>query len=133
MLLPLDSLVIAPVGQFLSAAVVHLVDALDSPGINQSCNSSPVYKVTAVGVAPSIEYQAETAVISVTPHPLIRAIPQSSNFSSVHSTDNTTGWVNSPLKVDSSLKRFINFQPKSDSYFFQFSPNGTGVGVGKGV
>ena len=29
MLLPLDSLVIAPVGQFLSAAVVHLVDALD--------------------------------------------------------------------------------------------------------
>ena len=30
MLLPLDSLVIAPVGQFLSAAVVHLVDALDT-------------------------------------------------------------------------------------------------------
>ena len=30
MLLPLDSLVIAPVGQFLSAAVVHLVDALDN-------------------------------------------------------------------------------------------------------
>ena len=30
MLLPLDSLVIVPVGQFLSAAVVHLVDALDS-------------------------------------------------------------------------------------------------------
>ena len=29
MLLPLDSLVIVPVGQFLSAAVVHLVDALD--------------------------------------------------------------------------------------------------------
>ena len=30
MLLPLDSLVIVPVGQFLSAAVVHLVDALDT-------------------------------------------------------------------------------------------------------
>ena len=36
MLLPLDSLVIAPVGQFLSAAVVHLVDALDT----RSCSSS---------------------------------------------------------------------------------------------
>ena len=35
MLLPLDSLVIVPVGQFLSAAVVHLVDALDrSPSLS---------------------------------------------------------------------------------------------------
>ncbi len=43
MLLPLDSLVIAPVGQFLSAAVVHLVDALDRRlcGKRAGCPSAP--------------------------------------------------------------------------------------------
>ena len=37
MLLPLDSLVIVPVGQFLSAAVVHLVDALDNSLRSHPC------------------------------------------------------------------------------------------------
>ena len=63
MLLPLDSLVIAPVGQFLSAAVVHLVDALDTHRFGgRNCSDlrgSEGLKVENRGRIPIVDAQAD--------------------------------------------------------------------------